>query len=373
MRTGKCGFIRRTLLETVHCDGGVLDVQFAPQRPNLLGCALDNGRVAVYMLHTGPCTFLSLQCSVPVKPEPTTVLALAWHPTYADVLAVSLESGSVEMLELVSSEDTLSLHVVLPNIQQHDFHAWTLAFMSGSGRASDSGDFYLVSGGDDAVVRYSLFPDPQPSQPGPVVPQSPLRKVHAAGVTALLPLPPREDDWDQGLVLTGSFDEHIRLVHLGTRHVQVERKLEGGVWRLRFMEDDAATSDALVSGVSSGSRSRTTFLVLACCMEAGARVLEVVRAEDGRWSIDVLGHFIEHQSLTYGADIQPREPEPGLVEEPRVGTRSAMMMIPPRPSTCVTVSFYDRRLCIWDFAAGGAPCSSTTPDTAEQMECCKPK
>ena len=57
------------------------------------------------------------------------------------------------------------------------------------------------------------------------------RRLHQAGVTAILPLNP-------DLAVTGSYDDHIRLVSLASdsiRRVLVEHNLGGGVWRLKVL------------------------------------------------------------------------------------------------------------------------------------------
>lgn len=68
------------------------------------------------------------------------------------------------------------------------------------------------------------------------------RKIHSAGVTAIVPLP-LADEAGQ-LVVTGSYDESLRLLRLpalrngvmmGKRQVLAEVGLGGGVWRVKIM------------------------------------------------------------------------------------------------------------------------------------------
>lgn len=56
-------------------------------------------------------------------------------------------------------------------------------------------------------------------------------RIHGAGVTAILPL---NDEW----ILTGSYDEYIRLVHIANNRATAETslKFDDGVFRLRFLQ-----------------------------------------------------------------------------------------------------------------------------------------
>ena len=61
-----------------------------------------------------------------------------------------------------------------------------------------------------------------------------------AGVTAILPLQPIFHE--EQLLLTGSYDEYLRLLlpadDSSMPKVMAERKLGGGVWRLEILEYD---------------------------------------------------------------------------------------------------------------------------------------
>ena len=67
-------------------------------------------------------------------------------------------------------------------------------------------------------------------------------------------------------------------------------------------------------------------------MHAGARILEVQRAENGKWRIDVLAKFVEHESMNYASTGRSK--------------------IGPQGLECfviVSTSFYDKKLCLWEF------------------------
>lgn len=201
-------------------------------------------------------------------------------------------------------------------VATHDLEAWTLAFtLDGRG---------LYSGGDDSALKftelaenheYYLDEETEPRY-GDVrrMPWSDA-KVHGAGVTAILPL--YSDDAGNA-VLTGSYDDHIRLVYapaVGRRMVLAELNLGGGVWRLKRLDTETSSDDVLL---------------LASCMYVGARILSLKKDGKGDWSFEVLAKFEDHKSMNYASDCPP-----GLNEK---GQR-----------TFVTTSFYDRLLCLWRY------------------------
>jgi diphthamide biosynthesis protein 7 len=115
-----------------------------------------------------------------------------------------------------------------------------------------------------------------------------------------------------------------------------ELNIGGGVWRLKFL-----SADPIVEQELGNSGRVLKVLVLASCMHAGARVLEVTgkcRAEgEWEWMIDVLGSVTAHESMCYGCDVQP------LDERVKGGGSTHGKRV------CVSTSFYDRLLCVWSF------------------------
>lgn len=123
------------------------------------------------------------------------------------------------------------------------------------------------------------------------------KKTHGAGVTAIMP------QSGNNMLLTGSYDDILRIFDLRTRDVVGQIDLGGGVWRLS----------------KRGSNNRS---LIASCMYVGSRVVDL--DEDFR-SPNVIAKFEEHESMNYGCDIHPNEPD-----------------------IVVSCSFYDKRVCIWD-------------------------
>jgi len=94
---------------------------------------------------------------------------------------------------------------------------------------------------------------------------------HTAGVTSILPLPVPLVDGSP-LLLTGSYDEFVRVYHATQRgNVLAEKQLGGGVWRLQLVKDETEHNPASSRGYSTARR----FLVLASCMHAGTRIIRV--------------------------------------------------------------------------------------------------
>jgi diphthamide biosynthesis protein 7 len=107
-------------------------------------------------------------------------------------------------------------------ITSHILEPWTMAFSPDSS--------LIFSGGDDAVLQCTPF-KAEGTDDGTVAPLWSDRRIHQAGVTAILPV------GDQ-LLITGSYDDHIRLISApptGRRQALSELNLSGGVWRLKML------------------------------------------------------------------------------------------------------------------------------------------
>ena len=66
-------------------------------------------------------------------------------------------------------------------------------------------------------------------------------------------------------------------------------------------------------------------------MHAGARILEVRKADGENWFIDVLAKFVEHDSMNYASAGSPNYGAAGM-----------------EGFTIVSTSFYDKKLCVWE-------------------------
>ncbi|KAL9035171.1 MAG: hypothetical protein Q9214_006710 [Letrouitia sp. 1 TL-2023] len=211
----------------------------------------------------------------------------------------------------------------------HSLEAWTVAFSHG-----ESPDL-LYSGGDDSSLckhATSQWSQDQSranlastsSGSGYVFHDS---KSHGAGVTAILPIQQLDLD-ESDCILTGSYDEHIRVLSRGSvkrMTIQAEKRLDGGIWQLKPLPipEPRLLTEA----------DKERFYVLASCMHAGTRVLEIRRSPERTWSIGIIAKFEEHESMNYASDVQPFQGRLGI-----------------EGLTFVSTSFYDKRLCVWNVA-----------------------
>lgn len=228
----------------------------------------------------------------------------------------------------------------------HDLETWTIAFspttsmevpISHAGDETDeegyaegsaggnSAPTTLYSGSDDSLLKYTSCALSASPVNGTDVQFNPLSGTckladHNAGVTAILPTTAKGMDGGR-IVITGSYDDHIRVFSIsdpgelsGRRQVTriAEKNLGGGVWRLK-----------LVSHTSNGQQ--WNIRVLASCMHAGARVIDICYISSGACEIKTAARFEEHKSMNYGSDFQQQ---------------GSLL--------CVSTSFYDKLLCLWE-------------------------
>jgi diphthamide biosynthesis protein 7 len=317
----------RTLLQTLYHPSAILDLHFLANS-STFGVAASTGTISIYTFESSTKSISHITTHQAFDPA-LLVLSFTWYPTTLEpgpLLAATLSSGSLHLLQFTPNFN----HLVILNdsepLNTHPLEAWTCAFSL----PSNSGSVRIYSGGDDGklrLVELESLPTTSDSEIRIVqtIPQS-VFKGHEAGVTAILPLPLADRAGELGdVLLTGSYDDHVRVYRPNapntTGKVLVELKIGGGVWRLK-----------LLSTIPDAHGLR--FRVLASCMHAGARILEVFKAgEEEEWKIEVLAIKNIHESMCYGSDVQPVEN--GADEE---GGR-----------VCVSTSFYDMLVCVWKF------------------------
>ncbi|PPJ50558.1 hypothetical protein CBER1_05530 [Cercospora berteroae] len=236
-------------------DFAILDLQWAPHPDRLAGSndpllavAASTGLLAFYRLKTRPTTSdtaaqqhsqteLVLSCVKQVTDDTTLVLSLTWHPVRPNVLGMTLSDGRVVLCMSEARDEYADAAVVAcwdPNavisvhdVHEHELEAWIMHF-------TPENDAKVLSGGDDTMLLCSrdiASAQSDPAEEQQYAMQWQDRKLHQAGVTAILPL-------SDTLVVTGSYDDHIRLLSLpavGRRKVLAELNLGGGVWRLKLL------------------------------------------------------------------------------------------------------------------------------------------
>ncbi|KAH7083928.1 hypothetical protein FB567DRAFT_473985 [Paraphoma chrysanthemicola] len=320
------------LRQTLPTPSAILDVHFnGKSEAGIFGVATSTGSIGIYKLAIAAKESPAIvhMHTLQFFPEDALITAFSWHPD-GKILGMTLSTGEVDLGEYAESKtDAASARTF--KITAHDLEAWTLAFIpDGSG---------VLSGGDDAALRFAELPrrpldDLEDSDVAPE--HAPWRKmpwadkkVHGAGVTAILPV-----YWDEDSVLTitGSYDDNIRLVEaptVGRRQVLAEMNLSGGVWRLKVLSrKPVLDDDADQASWGCGSRPEE-FLLLVSCMHAGTRIMKLA-CVDEVWQFEVLAKFEEHKSMNYGSDNQPKLNAQGQ-------------------RTFLSTSFYDRLLCLWRY------------------------
>jgi diphthamide biosynthesis protein 7 len=298
------------------------------------GVATSTGSIAIYELlhwekHTPIITHIK---TIQYFPETLLITAFSWHPE-SYMVGMTLSDGRVCLGIIDSDDDAGKDEDKYMEVGKHDLEAWTLAFLpDGAG---------ILSGGDDSALKMIELSDHEHENdsekqlegneryaPARYMPWTD-KKLHGAGVTAILPL--HLDD-QAGLVVTGSYDDHIRLLRVsatGQRTVLADTNLGGGVWRLKLLERNSTLPANHGVEKWRSEPPPTEIVLLVSCMHAGTRVVRLAKTGD-EWAFEVLARFEEHQSMNYGSDCQPGVNKKGK-------------------RTFVTTSFYDRLLCMWRF------------------------
>lgn len=246
------------------------------------------------------------------------------------MIAVTTSAGQARLLRL---DDKWSIHEWTELGIENSLEAWCIALSEPRNTDHDTKSATAVyCGGDDSQMRCMpcLWTVGQ-EESGPETPYSAvtIKGQHEAGVTSILPLPRWTADGGR-LVVTGSYDDCLRLFAIhdlqdtyGMKRVKLlaEVNLGGGVWRLNLIDSEGSSPDG------AGSFS---LRVLVSCMHAGARIVQV-RTEDWQaWECKVLARFEEHKSMNYASDFIRSSGSTGGL-------------------TCVSTSFYDQLLCLWDY------------------------
>ncbi|EKJ67549.1 hypothetical protein NXS19_010263 [Fusarium pseudograminearum] len=320
------------LVQTVSQPSAILDLRFHPakDKQNILAVVSSTGTLAVFKLDSAQNSSAPLQHISTSRcediDEDTLFLQCNWHPEIPNVIGVTTSTSSARLLHLDEEyciEDYTELDIA--NLLE----AWCIAFSSGTvASADDKTQVTAYCGGDDSILRYtSCVWDPNNFESPCEEPHSPIiiKGAHDAGVTAILPLPLFTKN-NGRVVVTGSYDDNLRvfIIHdlhetYGMKKVELvlEENMGGGVWRLDLVN------------IQKGTDS-TKIRILASCMHAGARLVDLEVKQEQDWSCKVLARFEEHKSMNYGSDFVRSDQ-----------ARESLW--------CVSTSFYDKLLCFWKY------------------------
>ncbi|KAL2135693.1 hypothetical protein VTI74DRAFT_7374 [Chaetomium olivicolor] len=319
-----------THVQTVPQPSALLDLRFNPNEGCRDICAVVSSTATLALfrlcpgenqplkhLNTMNIKALSQGEIEPAPGEEILFLSLGWHPSRSDMMVITTSTGHVYLAHLPAFDKDWILNP--EPVITHALETWCAVISpmpTAPGPSDEAAHFRVFSGGDDSVLRFRSCSWVQ----GALTESLPASHArgHDAGVTAILPLFVQEDGHE--LVLTGSYDERIRLFVVppfGRPVNLAECGLGGGVWRLKLVDLDPKKPDP-----SYHWRAR----ILASCMHTGTRVVELLQ-KDGEYQFQVLARFEEHKSMNYGSDLMP-------------GWRDKLFI--------VSTSFYDKLLCFWE-------------------------
>ncbi|KAI0015850.1 hypothetical protein F4780DRAFT_762290 [Xylariomycetidae sp. FL0641] len=337
-------------VQTVSYPSALLDLHFhlSPDKNDVMATVSSTGSLSFFQFTppvTSPGPLKELATHKPLgEDDSVLLLSCAWHPELHDLLAITTSDYQVHVLRIDGSWGAREM--ASAPVLTHMLEAWTVAFSpylelpepeTNNPDAEDTRIFTIYSGGDDSkllATSCSYHKDRADEEEDAVEVTSPTTafRGHEAGVTAILPLALKLAD-GASIVITGSYDDHLRVyaVHstggfmLRPPRILADINLGGGVWRLKLVELEVTQEEG------SSETNGWVALVLASCMHAGARVLEISGDNDDNCQVKVLGRFEEHKSMNYGSDFWPGKQERGEVMH------------------YVSTSFYDKLLCLWEF------------------------
>lgn len=341
----------REHVQTVLYPSAILDIHFHPhqERGTVMAVVSSTGTLSFFKLSTSAGS-VSLQEISTHKPlgegEGVLFLSCSWHPSIPSLLAITTSDYQVHILQVSDTWDVCKAST--GPLVSHTLEAWTVAFSpfveglnsETPGALEDSSQLLILySGGDDSKLLSSTcaYTAARTDDDLHDLIEAPYPAVavrgHEAGVTAILPLDLRLSS-STSVIVSGSYDDHIRVFSIYEQiegaplhmpRLLAEQNLQGGVWRLKLIKLEKMAEDA------TGKKQWWTALILASCMHAGSRILEITGDGAEVCEIKVLGRFEGHKSMNYGSDFQP-------------GTE-----IRERNLRCVSTSFYDRLLCLWEY------------------------
>ena len=350
-------FIFRSLVQRIALPYAVFDLHFHPRNRDQFAIASSTGCIALFNVSSNSVNETQTQPNIQhiwtkqVHEDPSIpALFLAWTPDNwfsnpsADGFAVTFSDSRTSVFGTVKDTTDADGFDEWGSFEAKQMiEVWYVALAALDQSSSESekdNDVvpFMYTGNDFGSLHTRRFVGYAEKELDDDEPLAPLllehddrARHHTAGVTAILQMPvPLVDD--APILLTGSYDEGLRVYHATRRgDVLAEESLGGGVWRLQLLN----TTENQVSD----SAKELHFLVLASCMHAGTRVVRVTRKQEDQaseWSIEVLVEFTEHESMNYASDMW-KGPGSKTSNEPK--TTSEVL--------CVSSSFYDRRVCVW--------------------------
>ncbi|KAJ6255931.1 Diphthine methyltransferase [Drechslerella dactyloides] len=290
--------------------GSVLDIRIvsASSNPSFpLGSnfvvASSTGQILVYAIAGAPTPSLHPVSCHSVTDESTLVLSLAICPIDGLTIAATTSKSTLLLLRFLDDGyRSLKLAAEIENAHQ-SLEAWTSVFSADGSRIYSGGDDASFAAWDVNDVTLLLSSDSWNhaaiEEPLPITQVYRNRKIHTAGVTAILSLEIAGKEY----VLTGSYDQYVRIYVPAANSWSGETyDLGGGVWRLEKVPTEFIKGHSNDSELVDGEVG--TAWVLASCMHAGCQVLKVtvvMGSEGERVDIRSVGSMTEHESMNYAS------------------------------------------------------------------------
>ena len=363
--------LRRERKQVVSLPHAVFAIGFHPHRRHILGVANSDGSFAVYSVskdgHNASYPRIEQMWHKAGERPGVSAVHFSWFPwawfpiattPYTDGFVLALSDGTTSTCILeplpenphdIAENKAGSWNFLttedLPQRRQN-IEPWFVALATYENRnLPGKTESFMFTGDDMGTMWTQSYTSPEDgdhkSQLEDMWPQCKYRSTddkarhHTAGITSILPLSISHVVQNAPIILTGSYDEYIRVYHATTKgSVLAEKRLGGGVWRLQYMHV------TLIPPKPPGESSiwEEQHVILASCMHAGTRIVKVTwktrgQSDDdiGDWDIEVMAQFTEHESMNYASGIW-RAPNISKFTNERV---------------FVSSSFYDKRLCLW--------------------------
>ncbi|GAM40896.1 hypothetical protein TCE0_041r13604 [Talaromyces pinophilus] len=362
-------FQRKQVVPLPHA---VFDIKFHPIRQHILGVAGSDGSISVYSVskddHNAGFPQIQHMWTNSVDPG-VSALYFSWFPKdwfplnsipYTDGFVASFSNGktriyvleplggkSYDVAKNKAGDWKFIVNEYLPE-RRKNIEPWVLALAKYGNPNANGGFESCMFTGDDMGTLWTqsyTYPDDgyhrwELEQIWPYCgyrdTDDEARHHPAGGVTSILPLPIMHLVKWAPIILTGSYDEYIRVYHATLKgSVLAEKRLGGGVWRLQIINVETIRNQAAAFGEPV---SEIRYLILASCMHAGTRIVKVTwkrtrltDLEIGDWDVEVLAQFTEHESMNYASGVWRGG------NDATTGTELV----------CVSSSFYDKRLCLW--------------------------
>ncbi|KAH7369696.1 hypothetical protein BKA65DRAFT_416739 [Rhexocercosporidium sp. MPI-PUGE-AT-0058] len=345
-RNGSLSLLKYTdnqlsIIDTIECTSAVYDLHFLPGTTTTFAAASSTGTISFYHVvdtlryskGIGNISETRIQPLFAAQVlSPTTIITFfefvhAQSDRFGPLIVATANDGGVYLMNYCLENFTIDLLNDGKPITEHKLkflntpdYAWCCA-------SYFKETFSVYSGGDGGdLVRERIPIFNGKLQINERFTQ--VHKYHDAGVTAILPLPSSKND-NAALILTGSYDEYVRLYSIKENKVLANLKLGGGVYRLKFVRQ------------FHWPTGKASYTILACCMHAGTKVLQVQGYPFGDWTIDAVASLNvpgnNADNYCYAADVRPQGQM--LVKSP-YRTYSRL---------CVSGTFVDKKLAVWEF------------------------